>query len=261
MFSQIKDSEKIIDAINHKLNAELVFNVRIKKRQLDNGTKQILDPFIGYDDLRQDKELILKYIQIYPPIYNYISPKLRDDKDILISLARAPLYYVEDEQNKNSILAKSPLLLVIDEHKRRCVDIKRNRDGSIETIIGDGLPFVENTTEGVCKIKDFDLIKKALMAELKSYTYSIEMYNGYGQLFQYKGIHILKALKYGETVVPSKYMNLVSLQLASKEILEDENCIKQIEEIIQQWVQMEKAKDEQNEEEKKILSSDLDWFK
>ena len=99
------------------------------------------------------------------------------------------------------------------------------------------------------------------MAELKSYTYSIEMYNGYGQLFQYKGIHILKALKYGETVVQSKYMNLISLQLASKEILEDENCIKQIEEIIQQWVQMEKAKDEQNEEEKEKLSSDLDWFK
>lgn len=257
MFRFVKKNKDEIGKIDKKLNARKVFNSRIYKLLSDNGINQIIDPFVGLDDLKNDKELIIKYIGMYPYIYNFISPNLKVDKDILSSLAKSPLYYMEDEQNKNSILAKSPLSLVIDEHKRRCVGIKRNRDGSIETVRGEGLPFVENTTEGVCKIKDFNLIKEALMAELISHRNSIEMNNRYGQLFKYKGVHILNTLRRGERVDLSKYMNLVSLQLASKEILEDDNCKKQVEEIIQQWVQSENVKDKHNKEEDEMLSADL----
>ena len=257
MFRFVQKYYNKIGEIDKDLNARKVFNARIYRLLSDNGITQIINPFVGLDDLTDNKQLIIDYIKMYPPMYNSISANLRVDEDILISLAESPLYYMEDDQNKNSILAKSPLSLVIDEHKNRYIGTKRNRDGSIETITGDGLPFVENTTEGVCRIKDFDLIKKALNAELISYSNSLEMYKGYGQLFQYKGIHILNTLRRGEKVDPSKYVNLVSLQLASKEILEDENCKKQIEETIQEWVQSEKAKDKYNKEEAEMLSTDL----
>ena len=215
------------------------------------------DPFFGRDELRTDKNLAIQCINLCPLIYQYISPNLRADKDVLDTLAKLQLYYVGDEPNKNSVSAKSPLSLVIDEHKRRCISTKRNRDGSIEIIKGEGFDFVEKTETDEYKINDFNLIKKALHAELNSYANSEEIYKGYDQLFQYKGIHILKALKYGEAVDSSKYMNLVSLQLASKEIFEDEICKKQIEETIQEWVQSEKAKDKEKKEEAELLSADL----
>ena len=55
-------------------------------------------------------------------------------------------------------------------------------------------------------------------------------------------------------------MLLHTLQFASKDILENEDCKKQIEEIIQQWAIKEIKKAEKEKRISEKDSSDLDWL-
>ena len=242
-----------------KLTQQSFVLARIYKLIKEDGININGDPFTEYDELRKDKDFAKKCISIYPEAYEFISPNLRVDRDVLVTLAKSPLYYNIDNINDFDTSTISPLFFILKEDNRRRFYTKTKRDGSKEEKIGEGLPFVVEE-DGKFKINDLELLLLALKAELDSYEYSKEIEKEYGQIFQYKGIYILNALKQGEKVDFSKYMLLHTLQFASKDILENEDCKKQIEEIIQQWAikEIKKAKKEKRISEKD--SSDLDWL-
>lgn len=214
--------------------------------------------FEGYSELSKDKEFIVKYINRYPAMYEYISYELREDRDVLIALASSPLcIYVENpgDYNKRSI---SPLFFILEEHNNRRVYTKTNRDGTKEVKEGEGFPFIVDEGNNSLKINDIELILRALRAELDSYEYSKKIEEKFGHIFSYDGIYLLDDLRKGKNVDFLDYMSLVTLQFASTEILENEEYKKIIEGVIQQWVKEQKAKDEKEKRMQELQSYDLD---
>lgn len=254
----LKDRKNQIREDANDLARKTFVLANIRSAIEDSGTYIKKNIFEGYSELSKDKEFIVKYINRYPAMYEYISCELREDRDILIALASSPLcIYVENpgDYNKRSI---SPLFFILEEHNNRRVYTKTNRDGTKEVKEGEGFPFIVDEGNNSLKINDIELILRALRAELDSYDYTKKMEDQYAHIFSYDGIDILDKLIEGRIVDFSKYMSLTTLQFASTEILENEEYKKKIKGVIQQWVKEQKAKDEKEKRMKELQSYDLD---
>ena len=220
------------------------------------------DPFVEVDGLRndrgfpdkirQDKDFALAALPIYPVIYEFLSPKLKTDRDILMALAKSPIYYNDEKEGRVSH-AISPLSLIIEEHKRRSKYIRTNRDGSKEVLTGEGLPFVKEEENESLKINDEELVIEALKAELDSFSHCIQMEGENRSDTPYKGALVLEELRKGKNVNPDLFMYLLTLQLTSKEILENANSKNEIIQIITHWAEHNRNLDQ-------ALSTDLDWL-
>ena len=82
-----------------------------------NGQYLYGDIFEGFDELRSDKQFIMKCINLNPEIYTYISQELKEDESVLMALASSPLYYNDYSIGDYGCYVHNPLYLIIQEYQ------------------------------------------------------------------------------------------------------------------------------------------------
>lgn len=206
----------------------------------ENGIYKHLDDKIKIGkEFLNDKEFAKKYISLYPMAYKLFSPDVQNDREVLLALAKSPVFYEADSARYNRTYAISPLSALISEFEDR----KQMLPDVYEAIRGQK-PITENlpcdyTINNEIKISDPEIILCALQSELNSFDYIYEMekmrtgQRGSG----YEGIRVLLKTIQCKTTFPDEYkISLLCLKLASDELWEDEQFVSNVKSTILNWV-------------------------
>lgn len=196
------------------------------------------DVFKGDEELKEDKEFVKKCIELNPYLYNYtgISLKLQDERDVLLTVARAPIYYNLMELGDYGSYAHCPLLEIVDANGFYS---KKEKN-----------PIVTDDK----KINDEEIILEALKAELRSFDYSVAMEKNRGQIIPYEGLSTLKDIINGREVEFSKCNNLMSLAYATDEMSNNNEFQNKVVEILNRWRESKKNKLKLEDKERELSS-------
>lgn len=232
---------KVQEAINNETDKN---RKRVLKKIFEsiqpNGEYAYTDEFKGYEELKEDKEFVKKCIELYPDLYKCISPKLQDERDVLLTVAGAPIYYNLMEQGDYGSYAHCPLWTII----------------SINSVVGvmyskkERNPIVTDDE----KINDEEIILEALKAELRSFDYCVAMEKNRGQIIPYEGLSTLKDIINGREVEFSKCSDLMSLFYATDEMRNNNEFQNKVVQILNRWRESKKNKLKLEDKERELSS-------
>ena len=239
----------------------------------DNGSIiEDYDLLFEHNELRSNKQFALNFLKKYPRGYKYLSQDLKNDMDILLAIAKAPIFYDKRKYpSSDELRAICPLEEIVNEHRR-----KKNRklgelrelmkkspflgknEETINNIIKEltniGLSFVKKENGDKYTI-DFQkgvileeinedryiidlqmaIILEAIKSELDSYEY-IKMMENKNNTCGYSGLDLQEIIRRGDKVDFEAFNDLLSMQYASEKLKNDKEFRKEVEGIAQSYI-------------------------
>ena len=90
---------------------------RIYERIYPDGEySYCLNVFDSYDNLSKDKEFVIRCIKLHPEVYEQIDNKLKPDKEVIMTLARTPIFYNSSSEEDYGSYAHCPLWYILYEY-------------------------------------------------------------------------------------------------------------------------------------------------
>ena len=219
--------QAIIDAIEQENDPakKQVLN-QIAKHVDKNGFYSYGNVFEGQEALYKDTEFIKTCIKLLPTLYTYITPELQDNQEVLLALARSPIFYNDPTLGDYGSYAICPLWYILDAHFTRQI-IKSNPNPLIKT---------KKTTQGIeHRIDDANIILTAIQAELDSFEYCTLMESLAKPIIPYEGLATLQALQDGKDISFGECTNLRALSYATDEISTSPDFQQKVEELLTNW--------------------------
>lgn len=216
----------------------------------ENGIYKHLDDKIKIEkEYLNDKEFAKKYISLYPMAYKLFSSDVQNDREVLLALAKSPVFYEEDSARKEKTYAISPLSALISEFDDR----KQMLPDVCEAIRGQK-PITENlpgdyTINNEIKISDPEIILCALQSELDSfdYIYEMEKMRTGPKDFGYEGIKVLlEARQFNTTFLDDYKDNLLCFKYAADELWENDEFVNRVKETILDWAAHKKVQQDRD---------------
>lgn len=234
----IERKSKIQDAID-KENNENKKRVleRLSQTVTTNGEYYYSDVFKDEKELLSDKKFVKTCVRFNPEIYEYITPELQDDREILLTLAKSPIYYNAMELGDYGSYAICPLHKILNANSFYS---KKDKN-----------PIITDNRE---RINDEEIILEALKAELLSFDYCEIMEIEKRPIIRYKGLSTLNDIKNEKEIEFSEYSNLKSLSYATDEMMNNNKFQRKVMEIVFRWKESLKDKSELEYREEELSS-------